>query len=63
MIDLSLPRPHKVKQARVEYNSKIQLKTIPHCDGVYRSFEDTLKERIHNLVWQSIWVNIGIDGG
>ena len=50
MIDKSLPRSHKVKQVRVEYNSEIQLKTIPHYDGVYRSFEDTLKEHAHKLV-------------
>ena len=50
MINRSLPRSHKVKQAQVEYNSEIQLKTIPHYDGMYRSFEDTLKEHIHKLV-------------
>lgn len=34
MINRSLPRLHKVKQAIVEYNSDIQLKMIPHYDGV-----------------------------
>ena len=65
-----LSQSHKVKQAQVEYNSEIQLKTIPHYDGVHRSFEDTLKEHIYKLVWPIIiwallglkFVNIAIDG-
>ena len=34
----------------MEYSSEIQLKMIPHYDGVYHSVEDTLKDRIHKLV-------------
>lgn len=50
MIDKSLPRSYSIKQARKEYNSRVELQPIPGFDGVYRSFESTLKEQVGVLV-------------
>ena len=50
MIDKSLPRSYSIKQARKEYNSRVELQPIPGFDGVYRSFESTFKEILSVLV-------------
>ena len=51
MVQPSLPRSYKVKQARLECNSSVELHTISGYDGVYRSLEITLKKQLSILVY------------